>query len=468
MTTYFFNFRRTYCLLLFAAFFSCQKLLSVPSSQNESPTQAVFDTDADAESAFTGLYIQMMNNNGSLFNGDISLYAGLSSDELGCTNVYLLQDSFYFNHLTPKQPQCGNLYSTAYYLLYAVNSALQGISASTGMSDSVKAQLRGEAEFNRALLYFYLVNLYGGVPLALKPDYTQTAFLPRSTVAQVYTQIDSDLVDAQQRLTSRYITTANAPNDRTRPNQVAATALLARVWLYQQQWAAAEAAATTVINDGRYQLEPNLDQVFLASSREAIWQLQPVYDSAATADAGFFIPAYSFLPPMYVLTPALLGSYEPGDQRLVHWTAVDSFRGRAYVYPYKYEQTGYQPASPEYEMVLRLAEMYLIRAEAQAQQDNLAGATADLNMVRNRAGLPNTTAISQADLLAAIQHERQIELATEWGHRWLDLKRTGGAGTILAGKATGWNPTDALYPLPAQDILANPSLVQNPGYSSPD
>ena len=465
MTTYSFSFRPIYCLLLVPVFFSCQKLLSTPASQNEPPTQAVFNSDADAGSAFTGLYIQMMNNNGGLFNGDISLYAGLSSDELGCTNAYLLQDSFYHNDLIASQPQCENLYTTAYYLLYVVNSALQGISASTGMSDSVKAQLQGEAEFNRALLYFYLVNLYGGVPLALSPDYTQTGFLPRSTVAQVYTQIDSDLVDAQQKLTSRYITTASAPNDRTRPNQAAATALLARVWLYQQQWAAAEAAATAVINDGRYQLEPNLDQVFLSTSREAIWQLQPVYDSSATADAGFFIPAYSFLPPTYVLTPMLLASYEPGDQRLVYWTAADTLRGHVYVYPYKYRQTAYQVANPEYEMVLRLAETYLIRAEARAEQGNLAGATADLNVVRNRAGLPNTTAVSQMSLLTAIQHERQIELATEWGHRWLDLKRTGNAGTVLAGKPTGWDPTDALYPLPAQDLLSNPSLVQNPGYN---
>jgi hypothetical protein len=452
-------------LALLSSLLSCNKLLSVPASQNASPEKTVYDNDADAESAMRGIYSQMMNNSGSLFNGNISLYCGLSSDELATTNPYLMQDSFYYNHLTASQPQCENLYTTAYYLIYVVNSALQGIGGATGLTDSVTTQLTGEAEFNRALLYFYLVNLYGGVPLVLSSNYTQSAWLARSTVGEVYTQIKADLAAAAVKLPVTYVTTTSAPSDRTRPNRMAAIALQARVWLYQEQWDSAEMAATAVINDGRYQLESNLDQVFLASSREAIWQLQPVDDSSATADAKFFIPAYSFFPPLYVLTPAMLSSYEPGDRRLAHWTASDTVRGQVYVYPYKYKQTVYQAGHPEYEMVLRLAEIYLIRAEAMAEQGNIAGAAADVNVVRNRAGLPNTTASDQASMLAVIQRERRHELATEWGHRWLDLIRTGQAGTVLATKQTGWDPTDALYPLPRQDMLANPNLVQNPGYN---
>ena len=108
--------------------------------------------------------------------------------------------------------------------------------------------------------------------------------------------------------------------------------------------------------------------------------------------------------------------------------------------------------------------MYLIRAEARAEQGNTAGAAADLNIVRQRAGLPPTTATDPAVLLAAILHERQIEFFAEWGHRWLDLKRTGAVTSVLSAEKSHWDVTDALYPIPANELTENPKLVQNPGY----
>jgi starch-binding outer membrane protein, SusD/RagB family len=455
---------RVSCLLLLLASLSCKKLLSVPAPQNETLAAAVFDNDADAQTSLRGLYVKMMDNPGGPVNSQISLCAGLSSDELASTAPHLLQDSFYYNQLSASNGLCNSLYTQTYYFLLIANSALTGIAASTGMSDTMKAELGGEAEFNRAFLYFYLVNLYGDVPLVLSPDFTQSSVLPRTPAAQVYSQIEADLEDAQKALPLAYMTTSDAPNDRTRPNQRAASALLARVWLYQGQWLKAEAAADSVIADGRYQLEPDLDKVFLSSSREAIWQLQPVHGTIATADASWFVPVVESIKPVYVLTDTLLNSYEPGDQRLSHWTAAVTLGGIRYVYPFKYKQTTYQPASPEYEMVLRLAEVYLIRAEARAQQGNLIGAVADLNILRQRAGLPVLSLTDQTAALAAIQHERQIELSTEWGHRWLDLKRTGQVDTVLQDKKNGWETSDALYPLPGQDLRTNPNLIQNPGY----
>ena len=116
-------------------------------------------------------------------------------------------------------------------------------------------------------------------------------------------------------------------------------------------------------------------------------------------------------------------------------------------------------------MVLRLAELYLIRAEARTQQNNFSDAESDLNAIRNRAGLPNTTANDRATLLTAIEQERRIELFAEWGHRWLDLKRTNRADTILnTFKAPNWQVTDVLFPIPASQIDINGLLTQNPGY----
>jgi hypothetical protein len=120
-------------------------------------------------------------------------------------------------------------------------------------------------------------------------------------------------------------------------------------------------------------------------------------------------------------------------------------------------------------MVFRLAEQYLIRAEARAQQGNVSGSQSDLNAIRTRAGLPNTTANDKASLLTAIQHERQVEMFTEWGHRWFDLKRTGTIDAVMSviapAKGGGaWNSNKALLPLPLGDLQADQNLTQNPGY----
>ncbi len=116
-------------------------------------------------------------------------------------------------------------------------------------------------------------------------------------------------------------------------------------------------------------------------------------------------------------------------------------------------------------MVFRLAEQYLIHAEAAAQLGNLGTAIADLNTVRARAGLGATTATGQADVLAAIMHERQVELFCEWGNRWFDLNRTGTAGTVLNAEKGGFQSYMALYPVPLTQIQANPLLRQNQGYN---
>jgi len=124
----------------------------------------------------------------------------------------------------------------------------------------------------------------------------------------------------------------------------------------------------------------------------------------------------------------------------------------------------------EYTMVLRLAEQYLIRAEARAQQNNLSAAQSDLNVIRTRAALSPTTANTQSTLLTAILHERQVELFSEWGHRWFDIKRTGnvdavmGNGGACAAKGGVWNTNWQLYPIIQLQLQLNPALVQNSGY----
>jgi hypothetical protein len=115
-------------------------------------------------------------------------------------------------------------------------------------------------------------------------------------------------------------------------------------------------------------------------------------------------------------------------------------------------------------MMLRLAEQYLIRAEARAQLENIPGAQEDLNAIRSRAGLPDTDADDKASLLLAIERERQAELFAEGGHRWLDLKRTNRADAVLGPLKADWQTPDALFPIPDAERQLNPNLTQNDGY----
>jgi hypothetical protein len=169
----------------------------------------------------------------------------------------------------------------------------------------------------------------------------------------------------------------------------------------------------------------------------------------------------------------LLNSFEPGDLRKMYWIGVYPVNASlSYYFPFKYQNA--TSTITEYETVLRLAEQYLIRAEAEAKLNDLGNAATDLNVIRKRAGLSNiadSVAANQDLLLAAILHERQVELFTEWGHRWFDLIRTGTINSVMGGasgacqvKGGTWASTDQLFPIPQTEINNDPALSQNVGY----
>jgi hypothetical protein len=251
--------------------------------------------------------------------------------------------------------------------------------------------------------------------------------------------------------------------------------MLARAYLYTKNWAQAEANATTIINNtASYNIVTDLSKVFLSSSKEAIWQLQPVLPGYNTQDAYYFVltstPGTDRLP--VALSNNVVKAFETGDSRLTNW--VSSFKNTTtnttYYYPYKYKINTVSTSVPVTEplMVLRLSEQYLIRAEARAQQSNLSGAHADLNVVRARANLLPIFPATQGATLDSISRERQRELFTEWGHRWLDLKRTSKVDalmdTITTSKGGKWKTTSQWLPIPLSEILVNPRLRQNDGY----
>jgi starch-binding outer membrane protein, SusD/RagB family len=414
-----------------------------------------------------GIYANFQTSSGSakFGSGAITQPTGMSSDEIISTQANDPTSSlFYQLALSPDNSSVGSLWSNAYTNLYQMNVCLAGIRNTTAISDSLKRQLLGEISVTRALYYFNLVNLFGGMPLVTAIDYNINAVLPRSSVDSVYSLIQSDLAYARSVLSPAYPSAGHL-----RPNLYTALALSARVYLYRQQWDSAALMAGQVIASGIYQLEQDPNNVFLDGSNEAIWQLPATGTNSQTAEAAGFIPFYS--PPGYSVTNFLLNAFEPGDLRRTDWihsAAVYNYSTRTtitYTFPYKYKNRSSSASTTEDYMIFRLGEQYLILAEAQAHLNKLTDAVNNLNQVRTRASLSGTSASSQTDILAAVLHERQTELFCEWGHRWYDLKRTGAIANVMNTEKPGlWQPFAALYPVPKGEIQANPLLQQNTGY----
>jgi hypothetical protein len=206
--------------------------------------------------------------------------------------------------------------------------------------------------------------------------------------------------------------------------------------------------------------------VFLDGSTEAIWQLPATGPSHVTAEAYAFIPASAGTIPPFPVSLWLVNAFEANDLRMQDWLGTVTVNAVKLYYPYKYKNKLTTSPTTEDYMLLRLGEQYLIRAEASAELNNGAAALADVNLVRTRAGLAASTAdpTSQTAVLNAIMHERQVELFTEWGSRWYDLKRTGLAGTVLPAEKSSWTASAALYPVPLLQLQDDVNLNQNPGY----
>jgi len=452
---------------------SCKKSLDIGPPATLLATANVYTSNAAAEGVISGLYATMANTS-HMYNGgsSVTIQQGLAADELvNFTPAALTANQFYTNSLSGL-----SLYywQEIFQELFTCNSAIDGLGAATSLDPVIRQQLLAEAKFTRAFIFFNAVNLYGDVPLVLSTDPAVNNVISRSPAATVLKQVIQDLTDAQSVLPDNKYETlaATAATDRLLPNKQAASALLARVYLYMQDWKDAETQASNVIGSSVYVLEPNLNNVFLKTSRETIWQLQSISTTFANADAGVLVltAAPNGLANQYPLNSALVNAFESGDTRFTNWVGQLNAGTTTYYYAYKYKQNLIKSGTTinEYPILFRLAEQYLIRAEARAQQSNLAGAQIDLNTIRARAGLASTTATTQAGLLTAIYHERQVELFTEFGHRWFDLKRTGLIGAVMTVidplKGGVWSPYEQLIPIPQSELILNSHLIQNPGY----
>jgi hypothetical protein len=437
---------------------SCDNFTEVDLPASQLPATSIFEDKATATAAMVDIYAKIRDN--GLLTGNptgLSSQLGLYTDEL---TLYDGELNFYNNAILPSGYEISELWNSSYSQIYAANSVIEGVQNSTALAEADRNELKGEALFVRALLHFSLLNLFGDIPYIHTTDYKQNRSVHRIPEREVYQLIKADLNDAKALLPENYITA-----ERVRPNKWTVQAFLARVNLYSQAWDEASEAASAVLNQsGLYIQEPNIDKIFLKDATTTIWQLMPDLEGGNTIEAATF----SFIsgpPPASAISAELLAAFSTDDLRKTHWITAVTNGVETWYHTSKYKEPYDTGSSREHSIVFRLAEQYLIRAEARAHQGDLIGAKEDLNVVRHTAGLADTSAISAAEIINAVLEERRLELFTEFGHRFFDLKRTGMLDTVLTPIKTGWNSTDRLFPLPESELLLNDNLLpQNAGY----
>ncbi|MDR3490474.1 MAG: RagB/SusD family nutrient uptake outer membrane protein, partial [Gammaproteobacteria bacterium] len=448
---------------------SCKKFVGVSPPITQLVTATVFNNSGAATSAVTNIYQQMYSNNESY---NMALQTGYLGDELTNYSTLGFYIQTYKNSMTANGTTFGP-WTNAYNYIYQANAVIEGLQNNAKINLKIQNQLTGEAKFIRAFWFFYLTNCYGDVPLVTSTNYKVNASIVRSDKNLVYQQIIIDLKDAQRLLDSNYVDASDttSTSERIRPNKWAATALLARAYLYNKDYTNAEKQAGLVIgNTTMFSLVQDLNSVFLSNSPEAILQLGvPLPNYYDTPDGYYFILQG---PPGDLqhqsISPQLLSAFEPGDMRKVDWigsyTTTDG-SNKTYYFPYKYKVYN-STAITEFNMLLRLSEQYLIRAEAEANGagQGIDGAIKDLNSIRKRAGLLNYGGLATKDsVLVAILRERKVELFTEWGHRWFDMIRTGNInnimgepGNVCQSKGGTWSANWALFPIPQSERVKDP------------
>jgi len=441
-------------------FGSCKKYLEIDLPKDQITSDAVFNNAANTLSAVNGLYTFALKPSSFLtYQGDF--LGGITADEFQYgLNTY---DDFMNNSIAPANYDLLNIWRIFYQVIYQANNIIEKVPGSP-VADSTKAKYMAEAKIFRAFCHLYLTSYFGDVPLIKTTDVAITSVAPRTPKADVLKAIVADLTEAESVLP-----VGSVRNGRF--NKWMATALLARTYLYQKDWVNAEAKATALISStADFMLVTDLSKVFLRGSKEAIWQV----NTAGGTNDNYTILAPTMVPTgstaltrVTQMRKELFNAFETGDARKTNWVGTITISGTTVNYDYKYKSiaTPTNSALIEDLMLLRLAEQYLIRAEARAQQNKLPGAIDDINAIRARAGLAGISySTSQANTLLAVEQERRVELFGEgYGHRWIDLVRTGRVDAVMtAEKPTTWKTTSSLFPIPSTQLINNPALTPNP------
>jgi hypothetical protein len=398
-----------------------------------------------------------------------------------CTADMLIHNGTFsnFRELGTKQITAANssaaaLWGSIYNTVYIANFILDRLPNVSGVVTNERERVMATAHFLRGYAYFVALYTFGGVPLVTETPIAANLNIPRADASDVRDFILDDFNAALGSL-------PELPANAGFASDYAVQAALAKYYLYLEDWNEAQDYATSVINSGRYVLDTLFTNIVDDDfTSEAIFEMgYTINDDPGTNGAiglnNLFVGRREIIPSNQTILA--LSSNESGERfASIDFSASDLAGADN---GWRVAKYGTADQDNNNVVVFRLAEMYLIRAEARARLGNITGpnsAQSDINILRARADIwdietetktftPRVGSASQAQMLQIIENERLYELAFE-GHRWYDLVRTGRASTVMEAFNSNWKDAYELWPIPQREIQTNPALAgdQNPGY----
>ncbi|NJN34380.1 MAG: RagB/SusD family nutrient uptake outer membrane protein [Saprospiraceae bacterium] len=436
---------------------SCNFLEVTPES--EITSNNFFKTSGDVEAAVISIYDAVQS---FTYSRDVMMIPDIQSDQLRAQSGGNFTNHQNFT-ASPAQGNVNQAWETNYQVIQRSLDVLENIDAVTDPALN-KEKAKGEAYFCRGQAYFNLVRLFGKVPIIEKAtkDPTQDLLVKRAEIDAVYQQIIADLSEAEKLLPA---TAAN----KYRATKGAARAMLARAYMQRNDFAKALTKCEEVMNDPQYKLVAgaNYADIFTTGKQntsESIWEISNRPNVAQEGNSNFdgeMVPAAGNGFRVRV-EQKVIDAFTATDLRKA--ASIGNFNNNNYV---KKHEAGPPTITTNRRLldpnivVLRLADIILLRAECLNETSKTTEAIPLLNQIRNRAGLPNTTAVTQAEVRKAIEDERFLELCFE-GVRWYDLVRTKKVKEVVPNF-----PGDekAIWPVPSRELDLNPNLLpQNPGY----
>jgi hypothetical protein len=437
----------------------CSKRLDIGPYQSIAENAAL-NTEGDVLVTLIGAYDGLQNAAG--WGGEIMVLNDLigNSTNINFTGTFAGLNDAYNGLMVSNNTFATSTWNAAYSCINRANNVLSAIDKVTS-SPAKKSSVEGEALFIRASMYFELVRLYAkpvgdgdatqnpGVPMVLTPTrgVTDADYRARASVKAVYDQVIADLTKAESLLPS---------SNGFYANKWAAAAMLARVQLQNRNFTEAGAAANRVITGSGRTLNPDFTKLWFtfinnagSTPSEYLFAVKVTAQDGTNSINTYFGRTISGMPGTAgrsdcKIKTAHIAQYEAGDKRNYFVLSGGSYYSMKHL-----DRFGDVP-------VIRLAEMYLTRAEANVRNNTSVGAAplADVNMIRARAGLAPLTAVT----LAAVTKERALELAFE-GHCLPDAKRLQTPVGTFA-----WNDPKLIMPIPQREMDVNKKLVQNTGY----
>jgi hypothetical protein len=453
--------RKHYSYLIIIAFTwvlsSCEYTLE-PQPVDLLTDELVLNEPKDVANVEVGLYNAFRNIMPStVIAGDFT------ADNLTHNGTFSQYRELGNKNITSANASAAALWQSIYSTVYISNFILEKLPTITGVSTTERNRVTGAAHFLRGYAYFIALHSFGGVPEVLTTAIETNRNIPRASVSDINQLIIDDYTAALGKLPDV------APNAGYSSNY-AVRAALAKFYLYSKNWAQAETYSTQVISSNKYTLEPSFKNLVLKDfTNESIFEVgYTITDDPGTDNNlglnSLFQGRREIIPSNQVVVA--LASAESGDRYSSITFNSANLAGT---------DNGWSVAkygTPDQDnnniVVIRLGEMYLIRAEARANQGKITGtgsAAEDINVLRTRANAPTITSATQNQMITLVEQERRYELAFE-GHRWYDIVRTDRAAQIMPAFNSNWKDTYNVWPIPQREIQNNPALAdnQNPGY----